>query len=110
MDRKYKDTLILDLRDWLRPKSARWGSMSSVHSNLTRADHWDEEGAKSSSIEGSFTIRDCSDSITLDFDVSGNHKHAISQIGVMYKLRKNIDRFIQAYEKLACDIRDNGSY
>ncbi len=110
MERKYKDTLILDIRQWLRPKSARWGAMSSLHANLTRSDCWDKKGKKTSTIDGNFSIRDCNDCISLDIDATKSHKNAVSQLTALYRFRIYLDRYITAVEKLAREIRDEGCW
>lgn len=109
MDSKYKDKDILHLRKWLRPISDRWGNQSTIHASIIRADYWDKKGKKSSSIEGSISLRDCRHEVEFSMD-AGSHKAAISQIAVLYKLRNTFDKYIKKYEELAIDIRDNGSY
>lgn len=92
---------LLNRRVWLRPASS-WGPESSIHSHVTVDSHKytpkDRPERTSTSIDGSFSIRDCSHTISLDL-YADKKKNSLKHLAALDKLVEEILLVREAYTK-----------
>jgi hypothetical protein len=109
-----KAKMELDIRRFLRSKGDSWGPDSTVRINLEVErrkpfkDHRGKQRPKSARIEAYVSLRDCSDSIQLDFSASGKQRYMIKQRAVLTRLIADLQRLDETYGQAIIDLRDEG--
>lgn len=93
----------LDIRRFLRPKTDQWGSDSTlrvecevVKTKAAKRKSYPDIPARGD-LNAYVTIRDCSESVSLDFSASKRKKHAMAQFTVICNLIRDLEALRQAY-------------
>lgn len=76
--------------------------MSSMHTHITI----DKDKGE---LRGDLMFRDCHECITFSYWITRRRRHKTKAIKALYKIRAEIDRFIEAYEKGAEELSHNGT-
>jgi len=103
----------IDCRRFLRPKSDEYGSDSTIRTELsvtkeparTRGRHQIEARG---GIDAYLSIRDCSESISIDFSASKKQKHMIAQFSVLNRIITDLEKMRSEYEAAIIELRDEG--
>ncbi len=103
---KEKNKVFLKTRGWLRPNNS-WGADTSFYSGVEmsvwRGRTKDKKTSIHRSISGSFRLRDCTSTISLDLDADSN-KHYKAHLRVLDKLiaevTKTRDAWVGAHKEL----------
>ena len=101
-----KTITLLNVRHFLRPINS-WGPETTVHikTKYTRYGYTDEGCEVSANI----SIRDCSESIRLDFDAT-NERHYQIQKTAIAKLLQDVQALADAWDDAHMCVEDQGGW
>lgn len=107
---KIKENVLMNKRFFTRGINDDCGNESTMHAHLSVKRELNKDDPKKDvgRISGYLTLRDCSNSISLDFYSSCKQKYALKQLAVLYKIRRTINEFIDKYENAVIDLREEG--
>lgn len=113
--RKSSTKRKVNIRRFLRGKNDQWGSNSTitVWLDVSKDEEYRRKGEKEiipkrGAIDAGFDMRDCSESISLDFSASRKQRHMIQQHGVIKGIIRDLQRLDDEYEKAIIELRDEG--
>jgi hypothetical protein len=103
----------LDIRRFLRPKDDEWGSDSTIRVECSvdkqpARTREDREIPPRGVIIATFSLRDCSESISIDFSASRKKKHAMHQFGVLCNIIRDLESLRLAYSDAIDELTNEG--
>jgi len=105
----------LSIRRFLRPKSAHYGNDSTINVSLDlnktpKIANGSGEIKARGEIVAYFSMRDCSESVSIDFCASKQHRHMVGQHETIKGIIRDLQKLDDAYESAICELRDEGYF